>query len=60
MKIYTSETEMLKDAIKDLQAQIEHQQRTLNQIAWLAQRQYDPNEQLTDGYTSESQAGSEA
>lgn len=51
---------MLKDAIKDLQAQIEHQQRTLNQIAWLAQRQYDPNEQLTDGYTSESQAGSEA
>lgn len=60
MKIYVSENEMLKDTIKDLQAQIEHQQRMLNQIAWLAQRPYDPNEQLTDGYASEGQAGSEA
>lgn len=48
--------------IKDLQAQIEHQQRMLNTIAWLAQRPFDPNEQLTggEGYASEGQAGSEA
>lgn len=43
--------------IKDLQGLVEHQQRMLNKIAWLAQLPFDPNEQLTDGYTSESQAG---
>ena len=36
--------------------------RQLNQIAWLAERPYDPDEQLTggEGCASEGQAGSEA
>lgn len=47
---------------RESKAQIEHQQQQLNQIAWLAQRPYDPNEQLAGGEdcASEGQAGSEA
>ncbi len=50
------------DRIEALEAENEHLKRQLSQIAWLAQRPYDPGEQLTggEGCASEGQAGSEA
>lgn len=50
------------DLIEAQAREIERLTGQLNQIAWLAQRPYDPHEQLTggEGYASEGQAGSEA
>lgn len=47
---------------REAAARIERLEAALHQIAWLAQRPYDPHEQLTGGEdrASEGQAGSEA